>query len=85
MESLSNPVAMQNFPTGKPAKAGKYYQENPNNFNKMATCSHYCPLRNSAPSLGHWYTGVNLWIFDPGPSNPTTFLGSAPPVTTGSL
>ena len=41
----------------------------------MWECSHHCPLRHPAPSLGHWYAGVYLLIFDPGPSNPTTFLG----------
>ena len=46
----------------------------PHNFNKMVACSHHCLLRHPAPSLGHWYTGVYLRIFDPGPSNPTTFL-----------
>ena len=49
------------------------------NFNKTAASSHHCPLRHPAPSLGHWYTGVYLRIFDPGPSNPTTFLGLCSP------
>ena len=38
--------------------------------------SHHCPLRHPAPSFGHCYTG---YIFDPGPSNPTTFLGLCSP------
>ena len=45
-----------------------------NNNNKTAACSHGCPLRHPAPSLGLWYTGVYLRIFDPGPCNPSTFL-----------
>ena len=51
----------------------------PQNFNKPAACSHHCPLRHPAQSLGHWYTGVYLRIFDSGPSNPTTFLGLCSP------
>ena len=61
----------------------------PQSFNKTASCSHHCPLRHPAPSLGHHrhpasslghrYTGVYLRIFDPGPSNPSTFLGFCSP------
>ena len=40
----------------------------------MAACSQHCPLRHPAPSLGNWYTGLYLRIFDPGPNNPTIFL-----------
>ena len=53
---------------------GQHKQQKPHNFNKTAASSHHCPLRHPAPSLGHWYTGVYLRIFDPGPSNATTFL-----------
>ena len=49
--------------------------DQPQNFNKTAAYSHHCVLRHPAPSLGHWYTGIYLRIFDPGPNNPTTFLG----------
>ena len=49
--------------------------KNPTIFNKTATCSHHCPLRHPAPSLGHWHIEVYLWISDPGTSHPTTFLG----------
>ena len=52
---------------------------NNKNPDKTAACSHHCPLRHPAPSLGHWYTGVYLRIFDPGPSIPTTFLGLCSP------
>ena len=45
----------------------------------MAACSHHCSLRHPATSLGHWYTGIYLRIFDPGPSNPITFLGLCSP------
>ena len=69
----------QNFPTGQPAKLGKYWQQKPQHFNKTAACSHHCPLRHPAPSFGHWYTEVYLRIFDPGPSNSTTFLGICSP------
>ena len=51
----------------------------PSYFNRTAACIHHCPLRHPAPSLEHWSTGVYLWIFDPGPSNPTTFLGLCSP------
>ena len=47
--------------------------------NKTVACSHHCPLRHPAPSLRHWYTGIYLRIFDPGPSNATTFLGHCSP------
>ena len=42
----------------------------------LSSCQNFPtgPLRHPAPSLGHWYTGVYLRIFDPGPSNSTTFL-----------
>ena len=69
----------QTFPTGKPEKPGKYYQQKTHNFNNTAACSHNCPLRHPALSLWHWYTVVYLRIFDPGPSNLTTFLGLYPP------
>ena len=72
-------VSQQNFPTGRPAKLAKYLQQKPQHFNKMAACNHHCPLRNPAPSLGNWYTEVYLRIFDPGPSDPTTFLGLCSP------
>ena len=62
-----------------------YYQQNPKNFNKTAACSHHCPLRHPASSLGHWYTGVYLRIFDPAPAISSPSWGCAPPVTTGSL
>ena len=52
----------------------KYFSIN-NKNPKIWTKRPHCPLRHPAPSLGHWYTGVYLRIFDPGPSNPTTFLG----------
>ena len=58
---------------------GKYLQQKPKIFNKTTACSRHCPLRHPAPSLGHWYTRVYLRIFDPGPSNPTTFLGLCSP------
>ena len=82
MPALSNWSALspcQNFPTDQHAKLGKYSQQKPQNFNKTAACSHHCPLRHPALSLGHWYTEVYLQIFDPGPSNPTTFLGLCSP------
>ena len=49
--------------------------KNPNILSKWPPVAITVPLRLPAPSLGHWYTGVYLRIFDPGPSNPTTFLG----------
>ena len=55
------------------------WHQKPQNFNKTAACSHHYPLRHPAPSLGHWYTGVYLRIFDPGPNNPTTFLALCSP------
>ena len=53
--------------------------QKPKNCNKTVACSHHCSLRHPAPSLGHWYTGVYFQIFDPGPSNPNTFLGLCSP------
>ena len=54
-------------------------KQKPQNFNKSAVCSHHCSLSHLAPSLGNWYIGVYLRIFDSGPSNPTTFLGLCSP------
>ena len=65
----------QNCSTGQSAELGENCQQIPHNFNKTASCSHRCPLKQPAPSLGHWYAGVYLRIFDPGQSNPITFLG----------
>ena len=71
-ESLPNPdTVSQNYPKGQSSKRGKYYQQTPHNFNKSAVCSHRCPLRNQAPSLGHWCIGGYLRLFDPGLRNPT--------------
>ena len=64
------------FVCGKPTdRPASIINKNPKIVIKTATCSYHCPLRHPAPSLGHWYTGVYLWIFIPGTSNPTTFLG----------
>ena len=80
VENLPNLLPCQNFPTGQPAKLGKASKARKVLTTKTSVaCSHHCPLRHLAPSLGHWYTGVYLRIFDPGPSNPTTFLGLCSP------
>ena len=68
----------QNFPTAQPAKLVKLTTKT-QKLKKNAACNHHCPLRHPAPSLGQWYTVVYLRIFDPGPSNPTTFLGLCSP------
>ena len=74
MGSLSNPVALcHNFSTEK------YYKQIPQHFNKTAACSHRCPPQAPSPSTGHWYDMLYLRIFDPGPINPTTFLGLCSP------
>ena len=65
----------QNYQNGQSAKRDKHFQQIPQHFNKTVVCSHRCPLRHPAPSSGHWCTGVYIWIFDPGPINPTSILG----------
>ena len=75
VESLPNPVAMPELSNWSASKAWQVLTTKTPNFNKRAACSHHCPHRHPAPSLGHWYTGVYLRIFDLGLSNPTTFLG----------
>ena len=47
------------------------------------------PVATTVPSgmntvIGHWYTSVYLRIYDPSPSNPTTFPSSAVQVTIGN-
>ena len=49
------------------------------NFSKTTTYSPHYPLRHPAPLFWHWYAGVNLRIFDPRPSNPTSFPGLCSP------
>ena len=62
---------------GQPAKSGKYYQQNTQNVDKTAACSHHCSLRHEHRHWGYLCTGVYLRIFNSGPSNSTTFLGFA--------
>ena len=80
----------QNFPTGQAAMPGKYYEQKLQHFNKTAACNHYWDsdgymLAWTLSSLWHLYTRVYLWIYDPGPSILTTFLGLCSPMTTGNL
>ena len=50
----------QNFPTGHPAKPGKYYQQKPQNLNKTATCSHHCPFWHEHRL---WGIGISGYTF----------------------
>ena len=75
----------ENFPTGQPAKVGKYWQQKPQHFNKTA------PVTTTVPSgtpRHHWGIGIPGYIFRFSIQAlailPPSW-GSAPPVTTGSL
>ena len=74
VESLPNTVVLPELSNWSASKALQVLTTKTPHFYKTAACSHHCALRHSAPSLGHWWTGVYLRIFNPGPSNSTTFL-----------
>ena len=73
-ECLPIPVAMPELSNWSASKSWQELIKKTPKFNKTAACSQRSPLGHPAPSLSHWYTGLYLQIFDPGPSNPTTFL-----------
>ena len=50
-------------------------KQNPKILTKRLPVATTVPSGTQHHHLGHWYTGVYLRIFDPDPSNPTTFLG----------
>ena len=56
-EILPIPATVSELPKVQSAWHVKNYQQTPQDFNKTAVCSHCCPLRHPAPSLGHWCTG----------------------------
>ena len=84
----------QNSPICQSAKRAKYYQQTSHNFNKTAVCSHRhhwgifvqgytfgCSIQvRPSPSSGHFCRGVYLRMFNPGTSNPSTFLELCSPV-----
>ena len=70
VESVLNHAAMPELPNWSAIKAWQVLSKKLK-FYKTAACSHHCPL---CQEHCHWYTGVYLRIYDPGPSNPTTFL-----------
>ena len=78
MESLPNRAAMPKLLNLPASKAWQVLSTKKQNINKTAACSHYYPLWHENR---HWALvyRVYLRIYDPGPSNPTIFLGLCSP------
>ena len=72
-----NPQAIQNCTSYSTSKPGTYYKKT-KLLTKWPLVVTTVPLART-PSLGHWYTRIHLQICNPGPNNPTTFLGALLP------
>ena len=75
----------QKFPTGQPAKPGKHYQQELQNFNETAFCSHNCPPGTQRRHWGSCIPGFTFGSLIQAREIPPPSWGYALPMITGSL